>query len=64
MIIDGVAVIAHGVPRYTADVDATVTAPQEPLERIFDVFAQNGIVPRIADARSRIPDGSTLSNVC
>jgi hypothetical protein len=50
MIIGGVAVIAHGVPRFTADVDATVTAPQEPLERIFDVFAQNGIVPRIADA--------------
>jgi Nucleotidyltransferase of unknown function (DUF6036) len=50
MIIGGVAVIAHGVPRYTADVDATVTAPHEPLQRIFDVFAQNGIVPRIADA--------------
>lgn len=50
MIIGGVAVIAHGVPRFTADVDATVTAPRELLERIFDVFAQNGIVPRIADA--------------
>jgi hypothetical protein len=50
MIIGGVAVIAHGVPRFTADVDATVSAPQEPLERVFDVFAQNGIVPRIADA--------------
>ena len=50
MIIGGVAVIAHGVPRYTADVDATVTAPQEPLERIFDVFAHHRIVPRIAGA--------------
>ena len=50
MIIGGVAVIAHGVPRYTADVDATFTAPQESLERIFDVFAQHRIVPRIADA--------------
>jgi hypothetical protein len=27
-----------------------VAAPQEPLERIFGVFAQNGIVPRIANA--------------
>ena len=50
MIIGGVAVIAHGVPRYTADVDATFTAPQESLERIFDVFAQHRIVPLIAGA--------------
>ena len=50
MIIGGVAVIAHGVPRYTADVDATVTAPEEPLERIFSVFAQHRIVPRLGDA--------------
>ena len=50
MIIGGVAVIAHGVPRYTADVDATFTAPQEPLEQIFAVFAQDRIVPRIDGA--------------
>jgi len=50
MIIGGVAVIAHGVPRYTADVDATVSAPDEPLERIFDVFARQHIVPRIDGA--------------
>lgn len=50
MVIGGVAVIAHGVPRYTADVDATVTAPQEPIERIFAVFAQHQIVPRLDGA--------------
>jgi hypothetical protein len=50
MIIGGVAVIAHGVPRYTADVDATVAAPKEPVERIFDVFAQHHVVPRIDGA--------------
>ena len=50
MIIGGVAVIAHGVPRYTADVDATVSAPDEPLERIFDVFAHQSVVPRIDGA--------------
>lgn len=42
--------IAHGVPRYTADVDATVAAAPEPLEPIFDVFAEQRIVPRIAGA--------------
>ena len=50
MIIGGVAVIAHGVPRYTADVDATVAAPNEPLERIFALFARHDVVPRIDGA--------------
>jgi hypothetical protein len=50
MVIGGVAVIAHGVPRYTADVDATASAPTEPLERIFDVFARHHVVPRIDGA--------------
>jgi len=50
MIIGGVAVIAHGVPRYTADVDATVSAPGEPIERIFEVFARQHVVPRIDGA--------------
>jgi hypothetical protein len=50
MVIGGVAVIAHGVPRYTADVDATAVAPEEPLERLFDVFARHHVVPRIDGA--------------
>ena len=50
MVIGGVAVIAHGVPRYTADVDATASAPEEPIEHLFDVFARHRVVPRINDA--------------
>ena len=50
MIIGGVAVIAHGVPRYTADVDATVSDPDGPIERIFDVFARQRVVARIDGA--------------
>lgn len=50
MIIGGVAVIAHGVPRYTADVDATVSAAQEPIERIFEIFARHHVLPRIDGA--------------
>ncbi|HEU4369110.1 MAG TPA: nucleotidyl transferase AbiEii/AbiGii toxin family protein [Methylomirabilota bacterium] len=50
MITGGVAVIAHGVPRYTADVDATVAASSEPLERVFEVLAGRRIVPRIDGA--------------
>jgi len=50
MIIGGVAVIAHGVPRYTADVDATVSMPGESLERVFEILGRRRIGPRIDDA--------------
>lgn len=51
MIIGGVAVIARGVPRQTVDVDGTVWAEALDLERLFDVLARHGLVPRIPDAR-------------
>ena len=50
MVIGGVAVIAHGVPRYTADVDATASAADRPIERIFEVFDRHRVVPRIDGA--------------
>ena len=50
MVIGGVAVIARGVPRYTADVDATASAGDQPLERLFAVFGRHGVVPRIEGA--------------
>lgn len=60
MVIGGVAVIAHGVPRYTADVDATAAAPDEPIERLFDVFALHGVVPRIDGALAFARDRQIL----
>lgn len=57
MIIGGVAVIALGVPRYTADVDATILGRTSLPEQILAVFAHHGIGPRIESvlefARSR-----------
>lgn len=50
LVIGGVAVIAHGVARYTADVDATVLAGRERLEPLFDTLARHEIRPRIAAA--------------
>jgi hypothetical protein len=50
MIIGGIAVIAHGVARYTADIDATVAASDTVLEHIFDAVARHHIAPRIEDA--------------
>jgi len=50
MVIGGIAVIAHGVPRQTADIDATVWAEAVELEALLRVLAGHGIRPRIADA--------------
>jgi hypothetical protein len=50
MVIDGVAVIASGVPRFTADIDVTLSASSERVERIIEVLGSHGITPRIADA--------------
>lgn len=50
MIIGGVAVIASGVPRYTADIDLTVEGKSSDPEGVFGAFARHGIVPRIEGA--------------
>lgn len=50
VFIGGVAVIARGVPRYTADIDATLWAAATTPERILEVVGRHGIVPRLDDA--------------
>jgi len=49
-IIGGVAVIAHGVPRSTVDIDATVLAAGVTPEQLIGAAARWQIVPRIDDA--------------
>jgi hypothetical protein len=50
MLIGGVAVILHGVPRVTRDVDATIDARSMDLDALAAHFEAHGIVPRVADA--------------
>jgi hypothetical protein len=50
MVIGGVAVIAHGIPRATIDVDATVSGVGLDLETLLSTLGRHGIVPRIHDA--------------
>jgi hypothetical protein len=49
MIIGGVAVIAHGVPRLTIDIDATTLAAGESVEALIAKFAEHAIALRIPD---------------
>lgn len=50
LVIGGLAVIARGVPRFTADVDATFVGDDVPLERVFAVLARHAIEPRLDGA--------------
>jgi hypothetical protein len=50
MVIGGIAVIAHGVRRFTADIDAAVLGDAISIDRLLEALARHGIVPRIADA--------------
>ncbi len=52
MIIGGIAVIAHGVPRVTRDIDATIAAAANPVPALLAAMAARGIEPRIDDAVS------------
>ncbi|HEX3554192.1 MAG TPA: hypothetical protein VIA62_13280 [Thermoanaerobaculia bacterium] len=43
MVIGGVAVIALGVPRYTADIDVTIQGRSSHPEQVFSVFSHHEI---------------------
>jgi hypothetical protein len=60
MIIGGMAVLARGIARQTADVDATLWSEHIELDRLFDTFANHHIEPRIADAKTFARDRNVL----
>lgn len=50
MVIGGIAVIAHGVRRFTTDIDAAVLGDAISIDRLLEVLARHGIAPRIDNA--------------
>ena len=50
MLIDGIAVIARGIPRHTDDVDGTIAAEGVDLEGLVRILANHQIKPRVLDA--------------
>jgi hypothetical protein len=50
MVLGGIAVIAHGVPRQTVDLDATVWAEGLDIDRLLEGLGSAGILPRVDDA--------------
>lgn len=60
MIIGGIAVIAHGVPRTTRDIDATIAQDPASLGLTLDLMARHGIEPRISDAAAFARESAVL----
>lgn len=50
MIIGGIAVIARGVRRFTADIDAAIRGDEIELPALLKALARKRIVPRVKDA--------------
>ncbi len=50
MIIGGIAVIARGIRRFTADIDAAIRGDEIDLPVLLKVLAKKRIVPRVKDA--------------
>jgi len=50
MLIGGLAVVARGVRRMTADVDAVVQGDSVTVSGLVSALAMQGIVPRTRDA--------------
>ena len=46
VVVGGVAVVLHGYPRFTADIDLIVDFDPESLRRAMDALQQLGLVPR------------------
>ncbi len=52
MVIGGIAVVAHGLPRATIDVDATLAAANTDTGNVLRVLERHGFVARIPEAES------------
>lgn len=50
MVIGGIAVIARGVRRFTADIDAAIRGDEIELPALLGALAKKRIMPRVADA--------------
>ena len=50
MVIGGIAIIAHGVRRFTTDIDAAVRGDAISIDQLLEALARHDIVPRIPDA--------------
>ena len=60
-IIGGVSVVARGVARFTADIDASIDGAQAgDLEALLRLLGRHGIVPRIQDALGFVRQSQVL----
>jgi hypothetical protein len=60
MVIGGQAVIHHGEPRFTKDVDFTLCLPPFEMERLLPALKQAGLTPRVDDPQGFVDQSHLL----
>ena len=60
MVIGGIAIIARGVRRMTADIDAVVQGDRTDVPSLLRILAKKRIVPRIDDAEAFVRESMVL----
>jgi hypothetical protein len=60
MVIGGIAIIARGVRRMTADIDAVVQGDRTDVPSLLRLLARKRIVPRIDDAEAFVRESMVL----
>ena len=57
-VAGGVAVVLHGFPRYTGDLDLMVYLEEKNLGRFFDVLGKAGFLPKVPVKKEEFQDKS------
>lgn len=59
VVVGGVAVVLHGHPRMTADLDLVIDLATGPVDRAMDVLTGMGLVPRLPVPPAAFADPAT-----
>ncbi len=59
VVAGGVAVVLHGFPRYTGDLDLMVYLDEKNLGRFFDALGKVGFLPKVPVKKEEFQDEST-----
>ena len=59
VVAGGVAVVLHGFPRYTGDLDLMVYLDEKNLGRFFDTLGKVGFLPKVPVKKEQFQDGDT-----
>lgn len=60
LVVGGLAVNLHGVPRMTQDMDLIIALDADNVERLISALTESGFVPRLPEDPKKLSDPETL----